>query len=855
MTIDPSTLKSLFLELKDISDARREAILGERCHDLPELRKEIEALLINHDAMKAVNTNASGLGLMGIHPEQIQSTDQIPDRIGAFRVLGILGTGGMGKVYEAQQNNPKRRVALKIIRSGVVSPESVRRFKLESSALAILKHPGIAQIYETGSLDTDDGTDPRPYFAMELVDGEPITQYAERVSLNTKQRLELIAQVNDAIEHAHQRGVIHRDLKPNNILVTDAGQIKILDFGIARIESQDRMMTIHTSAGAIVGTIGYMSPEQLVGDPGLVDTRTDIFSIGILLFELLCGHQPFDVADIPLTEAVLLVTSTDAPRLGSLNKAFRGDIEAIVSKALAQDPGRRYQSAGSMAEDIRRHLADQPIIARLPTLRYQAGKFAKRNKGLVVGFSVAVIALIAGTVLSTLSARAAMEREAEKQVALEESTEIVEFLTNMLGSASPIASGRDVLVVDILAEGVDGLAELDDRPAAQAAIGFAIGVSYLELGDPVQGVILLEKSYRTREQLFGPDDPRTVDAYAEYSRSVHAEHAQTVEETLRIMQQAADNCERVYGQLHIKSLMTKAAVGVGYQDLGQTDKAVRILKEASEGLRETIGQRDPRSLLWTSIYGAIAMRQDPVLAYTVLSPVADLQLEILGLDHPHTLDTLMILAQCIDDPEESVKILEQVVDGRRKLLGPQHPMTLRSVHQLAIAQRHVGRLEEAESTTIELIEQINILFGVADQRTLRTRENLATIQRDQGRLDEAEQTARDSIELAKSNPDLQPRTVAGSHETLAKILAARGDHAGAISEYDISIEIAAQEYTTQHPVIMGFLVRQSESLIALDQTDEAKTLLNQVIAFFNAPDHNPKHPVNIEAVELLQSLK
>jgi tetratricopeptide (TPR) repeat protein len=337
---------------------------------------------------------------------------QFPARFGKYRVLGVLGEGGMGTVFDAEQEQPHRRVALKTLRPELAAASVLWRFAREAEALGRLQHPGIAQIYEAGTVDGPTG--PQPYFAMELVTGRSLTAHAAALA-SDRERVELAAAVCDAVHYAHQRGVIHRDLKPANILVDGAGQPKVLDFGVARLTDADVQGTAATVAGEVIGTLQYMSPEQLTGDPLDIDVRCDVYALGVILYEMLAGRRPYELVGRQMVEAVHLVLTQEPVSLGTLERRLRGDLETIVAKALEKEPARRYQSAAGLAADLRRHLGHEPITARPATVAYQLRKFARRNRALVGGAGLAAAALAAGTVVSTwqaLRARTA-ERSAE----------------------------------------------------------------------------------------------------------------------------------------------------------------------------------------------------------------------------------------------------------------------------------------------------------------------------------------------------------------------------------------------------------------------------------------------------------
>ncbi len=342
----------------------------------------------------------------------------LPERVGRYRITGVLGQGGMGVVYRAEQPDPRRTVAVKVMRSALASEELLARFRREAESLGRLDHPGIARVIEAGSWSTETGE--LPFLAMELVDGLPIVQYAERHGCTVAERLRLLARVCDALEHAHQRGVVHRDLKPDNVLVDAAGRPRVLDFGVARLLDDDADQSLLTRTGQALGTLDYMSPEQFAGSASTsVGAACDVWALGVIGYELLAGRRPHDLDEHGLAEAARIVTTVDAPPLRLWSPSLRGDPETILAKALAIEPPRRYPTAGAFAEDIRRHLRDQPVAARRPSTVYLVGKFVRRHRALVFGTLATVVALAIGLVSTTLFAL----REHDQRRAADEARE------------------------------------------------------------------------------------------------------------------------------------------------------------------------------------------------------------------------------------------------------------------------------------------------------------------------------------------------------------------------------------------------------------------------------------------------
>ncbi len=402
----------------------REATLRDACGGDAGVEAEVRALLAEHAGSEREGggplSRAAPGGLLRALAEEALAgapaaeAGPAPARIGPFRILGRLGVGGMGTVYDAEQESPRRRVALKVIRPEIATGEMRRRFEAEARALARLSHRGIAQVHATGAEPGPDG--PQPWIAMERVEGRPLTEHAAARRLSTRARVALLADLCDAVEHAHVRGVIHRDLKPGNVLVTDDGTVKVLDFGLARLVGGDGdALSLHTGAGRLMGTLAYMSPEQVTGAPEAGDAMADVYSLGVLAYEVLAGRLPIEVNGRALASVVRAIAEEEPPPLGAGDPALRGDVALIVGKAMAKDRERRYASAAALGVDLRRFLADEPILARPSTATYALRKFVRRNPGLVVGLGLAATSLVTALLLALGAARTeqALRREAD----------------------------------------------------------------------------------------------------------------------------------------------------------------------------------------------------------------------------------------------------------------------------------------------------------------------------------------------------------------------------------------------------------------------------------------------------------
>jgi len=390
---DWERLNHLFAAAAALRVGDRKAYLHRECADDSALLNRLCRLLELDDHGGILDSQSALLSPTNDDSEVIGTL--LGRRIGAYHIIRVIGAGGMGIVYEALQENPPRPVALKVLHGSLLSRSAVHRFQREVEILGRLQHPAIAGIYEAGVFETDAG--PQPFFAMELIDGRPLHQFAAESALSTRDRVVLLAEVCDGIAHAHAHGIIHRDLKPVNIFVyreNAKASIKILDFGIARIIDSDmHHTTLRTDTGQLMGTLAYMSPEQVSGDPARVTCQSDVYALGVIGYELLGGRLPHDLRNVPLHDALRIVQEAEPSQLGTINRMLRGDLDTIMAKAMEKQLQRRYRSAIELRADLQRYLNDEPVLARRPTTGYQLRKFARRNKALV-GATLAVFVVM-----------------------------------------------------------------------------------------------------------------------------------------------------------------------------------------------------------------------------------------------------------------------------------------------------------------------------------------------------------------------------------------------------------------------------------------------------------------------------
>jgi len=365
------TIKRLYLEARELGRDERRSFLDQRCAGQSELRAEVEGLLDQEQELGEFMARPATHEPLPAHAPETLSH---PERIGAYRIRRPLGFGGMGVVYLAEQDSPRRAVALKLLRLDSASPRQLERFEREAELLGRLSHPGIARVYEAGWTETETGR--RPFFAMEYVEGEPLHEYVTARKLDLAAKLRIVCQVAEAAHYAHERGVVHRDLKPSNVVIDGRGEPKVLDFGVARPLGDSSHAT---QTGQLVGTLSYMSPEQ-AGGHGQIGPASDVYSLGVILYELLTGRLPIPTENLALHEAVRRVREEEPIAAGSVRRELRGDLETVLGKALAKEPERRYASAAEFAEDLRLFLDHRPIRARKPTSLYVTWKLVRRHR-------------------------------------------------------------------------------------------------------------------------------------------------------------------------------------------------------------------------------------------------------------------------------------------------------------------------------------------------------------------------------------------------------------------------------------------------------------------------------------------
>ncbi len=776
--------------------------------------------------------------------------------IARYRIVRLLGTGGMGAVYEAEQDKPRRLVALKVIKSGIATPEILRRFEKEAQALGRMQHPAIAQIYEAGTADFGFGL--QPYFAMEFIQGETLLDYANQHGLDKRQRLELFCRICDGVYHAHERGIIHRDLKPHNILVDATGQCKILDFGVARVTDSDAHATRQTDVGQLVGTLAYMSPEQVLADPSALDARSDVYSLGVILYELLSGRFPYTISG-PIHEAVRSIRDEEPERLSSVDRKYRGDIETIVVKALEKDKNRRYATSSELASDIRRYLADQPIAARAPSAVYQMQKFARRHKAIVGGLAAVFLSLVLGIIASTWQAFRAMRAEnaavferdqatlardralraeedatsarnvamtAERQARDERNHAIAEsqradnearavkavneFLQNdLLAQASanvqagptrtPDPDLKVRTALDRAAQRIEG--KFTTQPLVEASLRKTIGSTYVDLGLFSEGQRHMQRALELRQRELGGEHPDTLEVLgllAALQRD-QGKYAEAESLLLRLV----DAQSRTLGNRHRATLNSMNELAVLYDSEGKYQQSEALYSKTLELFRHIASEDDPDLQEVLSNLGSVIRQQG---RFAEAEPIYTKSLEwhrrTLGTDHPLTLismGNLGSLSLRMGRYAQAEALDFEVVEIQTRLLGREHPSTLISMANLAEAYRSQGKYREAEPLYLEVDEIRGRVLGKEHPSTLVNLNNLAVMYTEQKKFSEAEALYLKVLESRNRVLGNEHPSTLNTKYGLATVYRGQGKTAQAETLYKALLDVRTRVLGPDHP--------------------------------------------------------
>ena len=763
----------------------------------------------------------------GLGPTQVINPGEAAGTvIGRYHLLQKIGEGGMGEVWLAEQKEPvRRRVALKLVKAGMNTREVIARFESERQALALMDHPAIAKVLDAGSAPNG-----APYFVMEYVAGVPITDYCDTHRLSTRERLELFIRVCEGVQHAHQKAIIHRDLKPSNILVTEVdgkAAPKIIDFGVAKALTQKLTAdTMFTRVGALLGTPEYMSPEQALSSGEDIDTRTDVYSLGIILYELLSGAPPIELRKLALDEFLRRLREQDPQKLSvklrtqdratstvlaqnrrteppELARQVRGDLDSIALKAIEKERSRRYGSPSDFAADIRRYLNNEAVLAVPPSLGYRARKFARRYRvPLATACAFALVLIVAAAVSIRQSIRANRESAVAQAVNdfLQNDVLAQASAANQSGiTAKPDPHLEVRTALDRAAQRIAG--KFDREPEVEAAIRDTIGKTYRDLGIYPEARKQLGEALRLRAKVLGAENPRTLRTASDLAWLALLQGKYSEAEALG--SRTLDLQCRLLGPEHPDTLFSMNTMAGVYKYQGKYAQAEAVFNQTVEIRRRVLGPENPQTLAsLNNLAGTYNSERKFAQAETLFSQTVDLERRVLGPEDPRTLLAMSNLALTYVSEskyERAEALYGQVLEIRRRVLGPEHPDTLSVLTDLGEIAARQEKFAQAELLYSQALEGERRVLGAEHPTTVRCMSNLGFVYLSQGKYAQAEPLLTRSLEIARrvsgpENPDTIP-----AMDSLAELYRAEGKYAQAETLYNQTVELERRVFGPKNP--------------------------------------------------------
>jgi serine/threonine-protein kinase len=875
----------------------RAAFLDEACANDIALRREVEALLAAEEVAPTF-LDADALAFAAPALDERPATIMAERRVGPYRLVREVGHGGMGVVYLAEREEVGRQVALKLVRSGLADPGATERFLFEQRVLARLEHPHIARLYDVGVT-----ADRSPYFAMEYVEGQPLDAYCDAHHLGVEARLRLFETVGQAVQHAHQHFVVHRDLKPSNILVTEdeAGcpQVKLLDFGIAKMmadtEEEAPAPTL-TAAGHRLMTPAYAAPEQIKGEA--VTAMTDVYSLGVVLYELLTGQRPYKSTGPGAAQAVLTqepkrpstavmdertsntATETAAARATTtehLCRRLQGDLDVICLKALQKEPERRYASAEAFVEDIKRHLAGLPVLAREATLGYRVRKFVRRHRVGAATTIVFVVLVLGFAVAMAVQQQATAQQRDRAQVEAQKAREVTDFMLGLFEANEPGTMPTDTITVrTLLARGLERAGKMESQPEVQAEMLMVMGQAYQSLGHYDQAESLLREALALQRTHRGSDSVAVVRSLSalgiilqkqgrytaadSLDRIVlamqrrllgpqHEEVAATLRERATVLtfmgdfEEADRHLQEAHAILRTNAVPDSSRIAMLLNEFsllrqaeGRFEEAEQFQEEALTLLRATQGPEHYQVAMAMNNLGLIHSRMGRyAAAESLYHDALDIFRRLYGAQHPSIADQLSNLAVVLSKQgkhTESAEIQRQTLAMRRAIFGDIHPRVAQNVANLAFELRQLGAYADAERLTREALALNRKIHGEQHYTVAIDLDNLAAIKRLQKDYREAERLNREGLAMWRTVVGEEHPSTTISMNLLGIILREKGDYTAADSLFQETMALQHKLFGKDHPRTANTLHERGVLLIQTANYAEAERMLNEALAIY-----------------------
>ena len=835
-------IKQIFNEAQQRTGDAREAFLDEACGEDTTLRAEVQSLLHAHENEGPVDQALDAIQA-ALHSEE-HTAAMKGQTIGPYELIEELGYGGMGRVFRARRADGQfeQQVALKLLAARFPAPDVQTRFLVERQILATLNHPNIARLFDGGMTDTG-----QPYFVMEIVEGRPIDAYCKAQQLSVRDRLILMLEVCNAVRYAHQHLVVHRDLKPSNILVTNSGDVKLLDFGIAKLLDPGAVhgtKVPHTQTGLLPMTPSYASPEQVRGEA--ITTVSDTYQLGVVLYELLTGCRPYQVENRTPSEIEQIICEEEPTRPSTavsqqaepmadtpessaqLGATLRGDLDLIVMKALRKEPKRRYEAVEQLAEDIRHTLNGRPVSAHPDRWTYRAGKFVQRHRWGVAVTAI-IMVLLAGYAITVTwhsqRTQAALDRAQEEA---QKSEQVTEFLVDLFRANDPSeARGETLTARDLMERGVERAERLEEQPEIQAELFDVVGRVYGRLGQYDDAREVLERSLMLRNELYEAPHPDMAKTNVRIASMLRKSGAyDTAEARFR---EAVNEQSRLLGSEHPEVAVTKSLLGGVLMAQGNLDEAEEMLRKA-RSIQEGNPDVDPLDRAETlNIFGLVLHNQNAQdEAESVLREALNLRRNQLGTRDPRVAMSLNNLAMVLrqrGDPEAAEPVYREALSVKRALYDNAHPSTASTLNGLGLVLQDQEKYNAAESILQDALAMRRETLGPSHPRTAGTLNNLGNVLESQGRFEEAAARIREArtqfqSALGETHPYVAHPTVG-----LARLHMKQDRPEAAEPLLRTALLIRKEAFSAAHPNRIEVATMLATCLAQLGRYEEAESLL------------------------------